>query len=290
MESSREILDSIRTDAVSGSSVLFQRAVDFVEASLDEQREVSGDVLACLLAELADKIGSAHPTMAALTNLAARLRKLAGRVQDSDDVRRLTSELRRYQAESLHRIAQLASELIPALAKVMVISDSGTLRAIVKEILPKEVTWIVPESRPDCEGRNLAKYADGLGAATILTTDLAAFGMVNKADLFLCGADSVSREAVINKVGTRAFAAWFASAGKDVLCAFDTFKISPREVAIPELAASQPQDSPEFKLLHGKVVSPIFETCSISCFTHFITERGIFSPDSVDSLIDDVLV
>jgi hypothetical protein len=90
---------------------------------------------------------------------------------------------------------------------------------------------IVCESRPLCEGCAMAQRLAAAGLQVTLITDAQAGVFVEQADAVLLGADAVTPDGVVNKVGSRLLALAAKAAGVPVLAVADSLKVSPGPVA-----------------------------------------------------------
>src|SRR5205814_5973632 len=109
---------------------------------------------------------------------------------------------------ALEAIAQYGQGLITAQSTVFTHSSSNTVVGILRLAMRqgKMITALATESRPYCEGREMARYLGQQGINTRLILDAAIAHYVKEADLILVGVDRISEESFVNKVGTLAIA------------------------------------------------------------------------------------
>lgn len=93
------------------------------------------------------------------------------------------------------------------------------------------ISVVVCESRPLCEGVTMAQRLAAAGLQVTLITDAQAGVFVEEADAVLLGADAVTPDGVVNKVGSRLLALAAKAAGVPMIAVTDSLKVSPGPVA-----------------------------------------------------------
>lgn len=290
MSSSEEILDKIRADNRSGASTLYTRALEYLRAAIDELSTIPAADLIRELAKLPDKIRSAKPEMAPFVNLANGIRRHLEQIDSESDpldsmcnwVDRLATK----DAESPKKLASHASGLIPDGSRILTISMSSSIVAVFEHHPAREtLSVVVPEGRPMCEGVDLAQKLDDFGVPAEVIADLAVERYIADCDLFLTGADAVTEEYLVNKIGTGIFAGLMRSAGKKTVAVFAENKLVSASDFAFEPEMYPPEEISDVALSHGRVTNFYFESVDLSRFSQFVTDSGIKSLSELKRLV-----
>ncbi|MCW5980025.1 MAG: hypothetical protein KIT09_18225 [Bryobacteraceae bacterium] len=206
-------IDEIAKDRAAGAAELALRAADALRLARADE-----------LGEAAQAIVRAQPAMASVYNAARAA--LGGRLEE------FTERLRR----SSEAIARKAAGLIRGKA-VLTHSYSSTVARALREGGPSRV--ICTESLPGGEGRRTAALAGGDFIA-----DAAVYSALADVDVVVVGADAVTPDAVINKVGTALMVLAARERGKPAwaLCGVDKFVSSEWQPRLGELFEPTPRD------------------------------------------------
>jgi translation initiation factor 2B subunit (eIF-2B alpha/beta/delta family) len=128
------------------------------------------------------------------------------------------------------------------------------------------------------EGRQLAESISAAGVQVSIIVDAAAALVMDRVSLVLVGADRLSPQFVLNKIGTRQIAMSAHALGVPIYCLADTSKF----IAIHQ-AAQQNPDPPGFEVWPDhppgiSIINRYFEEVPIDLFTGIVTEDGPISP------------
>jgi len=218
------MLTEIRQDNRSGATRLSERAGQLLLAWLAAiPAEQSSEKSRHSLRQLATELAGAKPAMASIRNLANRALLASERAGSPAELRRqVTQAVQEYIQQvgrSTARIAAQAAGLIRPGATVMTISYSSVVLATLKQALSagKHFQIICPESRPVCEGRELARELARLGLRAELVADAAAPALVDQSDLLLLGGDALAPEGLVNKIGSYPLALAAQAAKRSVI-------------------------------------------------------------------------
>lgn len=165
------LIDAIARDRASGAAELALRAAEALALAAPEE-----------LPEAAAAVVRAQPAMAALYN--------AARAALAGELEAFTTRLR----ASPEAIARRAEAVVRG-RTVLTHSYSSTVVRALQQGHPARV--ICTESQPGGEGR---ETAGRLGAEVI--PDMAAYRALERVDAVVVGADAVTPECVVNKIGT----------------------------------------------------------------------------------------
>ena len=205
-------------------------------------------------------------------------------------------------AERAVRTAALhAANLILPGTTVMTHSRSSTvLTALVEARLDgRDFSVVATESRPGLEGRTLAQALAREDIRVSLIADSAASLAMDDVDVVLVGADTITQEVLVNKIGTRMIGLAARERGLPFYAVCDTSKFinadywrrPVRDEGSVNLAS---RDAPAEVL----VVNSYFEPTPLAHFTGIITEDGVLSSEeasrraeraSIDKQLSDAL-
>ncbi len=137
------------------------------------------------------------------------------------------------------------------------------------------MTLCCAESRPKLEGRDLARRLAADGIAVELFTDAAITLALDAADAVLVGADAVTPEFLINKVGTAGLCAMASVRGVPVYALAGREKaLSATEAARlqhPDAAASEVWNAPPAGV---RVRNAYFERVPVSLVAMIVSDAG----------------
>ncbi len=282
----RELINAIANDRLSGASDLAARGAAALALLASECRASTADDFLAELLTAARALRRAQPAMAPLLHVAQRVLHAA---QSQRDVEAMREVVRRaaetFQAEleaGGERIAQTGAGLLRDGAVVVTVSYSSlVLRALLRARREdKRLHVICAESRPLYEGRGLAQRLAEAGVEVTLTVDAAAPAQVARADVVLVGADGVTAEAVINKVGTYPLALAAQAHRVPLYALAGEEKFWPSAVAplIPERDSAEVWPEPAAGVT---IVNRYFEPVPLDLFTGLVTAAGILAPEQV---------
>lgn len=197
-----------------------------------------------------------------------------------------------------HAAAVQAATLIRSGATVLTHSRSSTVLAALVEAKRAGIDFsvVATESRPVLEGRALAQALASQDIRVTLIADAAASLAMDQVDFILVGADAITPQNLVNKIGTRMIALAAREGGLPVYAVCDTSKFIGadyccRSVRNEGSATELWPDAPRGVL----VVNRYFEPIPLAYFTGLITEDGVLSSEEAASRaegasIDNVLV
>lgn len=234
------------------------------------------------LADLADRLRTARPGMAAVENrvnraMAAATAQTATAVETGavDAVDRAVDADREAADEAADRVADRA---------VVTLSRSETVLRTLRLGDP-EVVYIT-ESRPAREGVDVAEELARSGERVVLHTD-AAVGTVlsERATVAVVGADAVRPDGtVVNKTGTRtlAVAAEYEDVPLYVVAASDKVATGPLRVEAGSSDTLYDGEAPV------ETYDPTFDVTPPDLVDGVVTERGLLSTDEVGDLAEEL--
>jgi ribose 1,5-bisphosphate isomerase len=196
--------------------------------------------------------------------------------------------------ESIKEIAEIGARRLKDGDVIMTHSYSSSVIAILKKAHEqgKRLRVFVTETRPELEGRDVARELAAEGIDTTLIIDSAVSHFIEESDKVLVGAEAVAANgAIVNKIGTATIAAVAHGARVRVYAAASTYKFSPETmlgelIEIEERDPSFVLDDPEMrKLSNIKVRNPAFDVTSPQDIDLIITERGVIPPQAAIMIV-----
>ena len=149
-----------------------------------------------------------------------------------------------HEAEtSRHKAVDEFIKLTKGMHSCITISDSSAVREALA-MAGHIDTVVVGESRPMFEGRGMAEYLSKIGKRVVFVADAALISFVEQVDMIVLGADAVTDDAFVNKVGSKCLSLAAHLKNKMVFVLADTSKVldkealsmySPKEGAFEEL-------------------------------------------------------
>lgn len=226
-------------------------------ASEDEWRQLAGDIRA------------ARPSMAPFHNIASVLEESAA--QGTLGVHRALCELRRKEALAPLAIAEACLAFDGDV--VVTLSYSGTVVASLQRMSKsRKMRAIVLESLPMGEGSITCSRLAEMDIVAEMVDDSMACAAMEEADICLVGADAVTPEGVVNKVGTANLALAARHFGKECLVLTSSLKVAP--IGVHDLMPSE-----EFSGYRKR--HQVFELVPLELFTRIVTDDGSFTPPSI---------
>jgi translation initiation factor 2B subunit (eIF-2B alpha/beta/delta family) len=163
-------------------------------------------------------------------------------------------------------------------ASVATLSRSGTVLAALRATEP---AVLIGESRPACEGTEIAAELADDGLDVTLTTDAALAGELaaRDPDTVLVGADAVLADgSVVNKIGTRGLALAAARESVPVYVAAAVDKVRPDEEMHGESGSAADLYDGEAPVT---VTNPVFDRTPADLVSAVLTERGALESEGV---------
>ncbi|MFY9573445.1 MAG: hypothetical protein WAV20_18760 [Blastocatellia bacterium] len=178
------------------------------------------------------------------------------------------------------RTAVHAARTIGFDSRVLTLSRSSTVLAafVESQRAGNRFSVIATESRPGLEGRTLADELRRHHISVTLIADAAASLAMDQVDLVLLGADRITPQNVVNKIGTRmvTLAARERGLGVHVVCDTSKFIIADYFVNSSADDGGAEELWPELPEGIG-VLNRYFEATPLSYFSSIITEDGPIS-------------
>ena len=298
----KSLVTQLRKDHLSGASELSRKASSvfvafFSRCIRTEQIEAknSKDYMDKLSILCQDLIGS-KPDVVPIFNLSNSIitslkKEKSGSVQCLRQLTKIKAlKFFRNSFTSLERIGNNGQEWIKDNSTVLTLSFSGSVLSIFKKARQKKKNFrvMVCESRPLLEGRKLASVLSSWGISVTLMVDAAIGLLVDEADLILVGADGVTEEYFVNKIGSYPLCLCAKEKSLPVYLAYEESKFIPERFRIKLNHIRESGSIREvYKSIPGKVKieNPYFEKIPISLCKKIITEKVILIPSEVKEFL-----
>lgn len=269
-------LREIASDNRSGAAEILTRAVNLF--SLLRETHIKQDARNAVIRLCAELI-KAQPYMAPLAGLANAVTGVVINPTESNDMLGESEKAAKEFVENAQRASYLASciaaQLIGDGSTVLTHSRSSTVLTAFLEAnrAGLEFHVISTESRPVMEGRALAESLAREKINVTLIADSAAAAVMDKIDFILTGADKLTPDWLINKIGTRMIALSARERGLPVYAICDSSKFTNSARSLPDEHHNPNElwsETPE-----GVVVLNLyFEPTPLNYFTRIISEEG----------------
>jgi translation initiation factor eIF-2B subunit delta len=267
----------IKKDTSSGAAELAEQGAKLL---LDALKQGQGMEIKALGRALID----AQPAMAPMLNLVNYLFHAIESLQDPQAIREKGKIAVQGFLDSLRtaseKIRGHALGLLKGKKRVMTHSYSSTVLGVLEHARGIEV--ICPEARPLGEGLSTARALGEQGIRVRLVTDFAALSLVGESDLVMVGADAITLEGVVNKIGTYglALAARDNSVPFYVLAGWEKFLPPPFAQAL-RIEKKDPQEITQETIPNVAVENRYFEFTPLDLITGVVTQAGVISADEV---------
>ena len=289
------MFEGIANDSTSSASVLTKLAARELAEMAEASKSTDPGAFWEELHQACRELVAAKREMASIINLVSRVlsateRSVLSGVSSDTARHAVAMECNRIWESAETELEELGLEgagLVPSGGTVATVSTSESVRAVLAAAVKKgtECRVLLSESRPSAEGVEFGTSLPAWGIPVSLVVDAALPGLVSRCGLVLVGADAVSENDFVNKVGTYPLVLAAREAGVPVYVAalLDKF--------IPEGARGRPDRvwDPDEVLRTPPpgvtVENRYFERVPLSMVEGIITQDGIVDPGEAASRI-----
>jgi translation initiation factor eIF-2B subunit delta len=286
------MFEDVSSDATSGASALTRFAAKQLSELAESSKAADPGAFWDELLEACRELVAAKREMASIVNLVSRVLAATERVILSglppDAARQAvileTGKVWEFGELLLEDLGEEGARLVPDDGGVVAtLSASESVRAILAAAAAqgREFEVLLSESRPRLEGVALARSLRELSIRSTLVADAALPRLVRGASLVLVGADSVSEDEFVNKIGTYPLALAAREAGVPLYVAALEDKVLPKA-----LRGSPDRDHDAAEILEDAPpgVTPrnrYFEAVPLGLARGIVTECGTVAPDQI---------
>jgi translation initiation factor eIF-2B subunit delta len=290
------LIRDLAEDKTSGAAELARDAAEVlvVLAKQSEARDL--DSFLGELSATGRKLIQAQPSMAPLFNLVNRVLSSLDGVGSLDEARqKVEAGARRFVQELASSGERIAAESLTLLADgctVLTHSRSSTVLSALVLARSRGVEFevVCTESRPLYEGRKVAEVLSKAGIRTTLVTEASVSHVLPRADLVMVGADSISGEGLVNKMGTCGVALAARAHGVPFYALCGTEKLLPEGYPYFEIEARDPEEVwPGFPQA-VEVLNYYFEVTPLEYVSSLVTERGELTQEELEEMLDGLKI
>lgn len=236
---------------------------------------------------------AAQPSMASLINLCNQVMQATeqasvihvhGRPQRATVPQAASNAALRFTAFLAHHTRRIANEMLPYIhsgALFLTHSSSSTVLAALLRAheAGKRFGVVCTESRPQYDGVQMARRLAEAGIEVEVIVDATAAVFIHGFYTLLIGADAISADGVVNKVGTFGMALAAHSLGVPVYSLAGSEKFLPQGALFAIEEKSPEEVLPSDKNLRGFNV--YFDQTPLELVTRFFTEDGPMTAEDV---------
>lgn len=236
----------------------------------------------------------AQLSMAPLFNLVNSVLSSLDAAENVDEGRRIVKAAARAFAADLNvrgeKIAVEALPLISHSATVMTHSRSSTVLRTLSLARERGHSFAIlcTESRPIYEGRELARQLAQQGIDVTLVIDAAVAHFMRNVDLVMVGADSLSRQGLLNKMGTHGLALAAKAGGIPFYALCGTEKFLPSDYPHLEIESKDPREVWECYPEGVTVLNYYFELTPLEFVSGVVTEKGLLGHAEVLKMLSQL--
>jgi translation initiation factor eIF-2B subunit delta len=283
-------IKKIKLDSINSSTLLTEKGIKIIDEYLQICKKF-GSFSKETLQQIILSLVEAQPSMALLLDFANQLLiHLNSSDQSKEPVKNQIASLimvvQKYKqslkkAESM--IVYHASKELTLLTPIATYSSSKTVEKTIKMLSGNNTNLqvICSESRPKNEGVSLAKNLAKNNISVSLMTDASLFSHLENVKTILIGADSITKNGVVNKIGSKSLILLANHYDLNIYCLCSSHKQLPYQYHLREESKKPSTDILHKKQKKINVINYYFDTTPLDLFTGIITEDGLFSHDEI---------
>lgn len=149
-----------------------------------------------------------------------------------------------------------------------------------------EFSVICTESRPKNEGVKLAKLLGSKNINVKLIVDSAIFSFLLEADIIFVGADAVTSNGLVNKIGTLGLVTYAHQLKKPVYALSSNIKFLPKDYKLNLHQYKNPNEILPTKISNVNAINYYFDVTPLNLFTGLITEEKVLKPCEIKEKIN----
>jgi translation initiation factor eIF-2B subunit delta len=277
-----ELLQQIREDNSSGAAQLAQKGAQLLLNVLKGGKV--GEIRT-----MGKALIDAQPSMAPMVNLVNQLFQAIDALHDQQFIKEKgRAAVQGFLDELIagpEKIKRYGLALLKDKRKAITHSYSSTIIGVLEYVQDIEV--ICPESRPLLEGLRTAQELGGRGIRTRIVVDSAAPSLVGECDMVIVGADAVTPDGVVNKIGTYALALAAREKKVPFYVLAGTDKFLPLPLRIEE---RDPKEVTQEAIPHSNVENRYFDCTPLDLITEVVTQEGVIPGKEVQKRLEDIKI
>jgi len=278
---------AIMTDQLSGAVDITRATAQMLMSFAKEETTNSLTDMSARLRQIAREVLTAQSGMASPVSLFNRVFFAVGAEADVDAARLLLEDTaqRFLQEQTTARdsLCRKATALIPDRVSILTHSASSTVLQTLLHASEagRHPTITCLEARPLYEGRQLAARLAENNIDATLIIDSAAYAILQNVEIVLLGADSLTKDGVISKVGSGGLAVCAQSLGIPCYFLADTSKVWPDALGSQPVHERAPAsvwpDAPE----NVKVRNLFYDLTPWTAVSGIMTEQGLLTAGEI---------
>lgn len=281
----------IKEIKIQGASKIELAAINVIKEFIDRSKLTGNDFLGELVINI-NYLISQRPNEPKLRNSLSYIWQTANKFSEIKDRNYLVDYINNYEnniSKGNDLTSEYASQLITNGSVILTHCHSNLVEQAFKKAYDRGIDFevICTETRPRFQGRITAKALCDYGIKTTQIVDSAVSGYLKKIDFFITGADVVFQDgSIMNKVGTHtiSIAAKNFKTPHIVLttthCVESDVFVSLNE-SIEERAEDEIWKEVDGRPQNLKLRNPSFDIVPNELIDKFITEEGVFSPETL---------
>ncbi len=275
------VVNDIKKLKIQGASEIAKAAIIDLNACGNRLNSKTRDEFIEELEIHADKLKGARTTEPALINciysIMSNMKK-----SNSSEIIKLKKELFTHCKEeilliktNMKKIEEYGVSVIPENSIVLTHCHSHNVVNILKKADPVKV--FTTETRPLFQGRLTAKELSSAGIETEQIVDDAVADVMKQVDLVIIGSDAITKDGIVNKVGSKMIAEIAFDHKRPVYVAASTLKIIEKIDIEVRDSSEVWKDAPK----NVKIKNYAFDIVPYKHITKIITEKGLKSPKQI---------
>lgn len=275
------VVNDIKNLKIQGASEIAKAAVIDLNSCGNRLKSKTRDDFIEELEVRAEKLKGARPTEPALQNCVNSAMSKMKRSK-STEMLKLKKELFMHCKEEVLRIKtymkkieEFGVSVIPENSIVLTHCHSHNVVNILKKADPVKV--FATETRPRFQGRLTAKEISSAGIETEQIVDDAVADVMKQVDLVIIGADAITKDGVVNKVGSKMIAEIAFDYKRPLYVAASTLKIIDKIDIEVRDSSEVWKDAPK----NIKIKNYAFDVVPYKHITKIITEKGLKTPKQI---------
>jgi len=284
---------ALSNDSIHGSTFLTKKAINIVKSYINEKdlSEINFETLKNMLSFIVD----AQPTMALLFSFSNKFLFFLDELNEenkpiAENKESIITFLEHF-SQSLKKgkslISQNAIHHLLSTSVIATYSSSGTIQYTIEKLSEQNtsITVYCAESRPKYEGTLLAQSLAKKGIDVNLMTDATLFSKIKDVNSLVIGADAITKQGNINKIGSYPLAQLASDYTIPIYCLAHSLKIIPNEYSLQNESKKPDTDLLSEKQENIAVINYYFDTTPLNLFNGIITEKGFFQPVDIKEFI-----
>jgi len=291
----RRALEEVKRREIHGATLITRLALEALSKAAVDSKARGPEEFFKELSKHGSLLAKSRPTSVLLANgirhVLYHVKMGAEKGQPTEELKNAAkdraAEFLRELNDSIEKIGQVGARRLGKNDVILTHGYSTSVLLVLRRAQEegKNIKVIVTETRPEYQGRLMARELVRIGIPTTIIIDSAIHNFMRDVDKVLVGAEAVAANgAIVNKIGTSTIALAAHESRVRVFVAAGIYKFSP-ETMLGELIEIEERDPflvvPEEELQKIGQVSvrnPAFDVTPPEHIDLIITERGVIPP------------